>query len=119
MNEVLKSLCIEKGTDPSDWTADNRREAVVELLRSNASFITDAVNDMPERELQAVTDALSHHSPAMRHAALGLIFERTILAYPLDHLQATCEDHEGEWISEDHRAALRNEADSLNDARRA
>lgn len=117
---VLRDLVIDKGCDPDDWTADDRRAACVEAYeqdeRQTYKYLMGDAFALDAKDRADIIAALKLDSAAMRYAALGVIVARLLLTYPLDSLRITAEEHEGEWLSEDHRNALRNEADSLNDA---
>lgn len=116
----LRDLTIELGSDPLDWSRDDRREAVVELFEQDEreprpDWIGDALSEdlvSNTNERRALIAALKHSSAAFRHAAIGIIVERALIRFPLDSLQRVAEEHEAEWRAEAAQCRAECELDS-------
>jgi len=126
MNTKLREIVLDSGsTDPMDWSQDDRREAVLELYQRDEkarvpTWIGDALSECiscDTKERQALLAALEHDSPAMRHAAIGVIVERALLNFPLDTLQQIAEEREGAWRAEQYAEAAERDRDSRAEAR--
>lgn len=121
----LRQIVLESGsTDPLDWDADSRREAVIELFLSDekneTGWVCDALAEgvaFRDRERMALIEAMKHDSPTMRHAAIGIIVERALLHFPLDSLRIMAEEREGAWLAEERACAIERDQDAAFEER--
>lgn len=115
-NETLRALSLDHGSDTSQWTRDQQRAAVAELFEQDETgdWIGDCLiaAAMRETERLDIIRALKIESAVARHAALGVIFERALVKFPLDTLSEIADENLDRWRMEERQARDDAETDS-------
>ena len=112
---ALENTPAGEQPDVRKWPAADQRTAVYELFTQQPDWFQDALTESVgcvDSERARVLDILAHDDELVRCAALGRLFERALLDFPLDHLTELCRQHISRWRAEDERARVDTALDS-------
>lgn len=119
---AIREIALSHGPDINSWPIPALREAITAWLETDREILLqEAVMEMvaTEGDCIALMALLKTDSPVARHALVGKLLCHRIDAYAERNLGDYVADRYDDWAQDDHEQALRNEADSVNDYKRA